>query len=152
MYRKQSGRKRSTKPGKLNSEEVKLTEGKRRVGRPLGTKSKPGTTHTVLDTGKFDSNGIVSIINACHSNEVTEFSYNGLRIRFKGHTENDGLSKTTFTFASQPESVATVESPSPVDRELLEDVRLSQLMIDDPFGFEREILQAEAKRSVNEAL
>lgn len=109
-------------------------------------------THTEIDAEKFDSSGIVSIINACHSNEVAEFSYNGLRIRFKGLTENDGLQKTTFTIASQPESVAPVETPSPVDKELLEDVRLSQLMIDDPFGFEREILQAEAKRSVNEAL
>jgi hypothetical protein len=100
----------------------------------------------------FTPEGIVAIIDSCHSNDVIDFSYNGLRIKFKGHTENAGLSNEDSTISNQPESVAPMEIPSPVDKSILDDVRLSQLMIDDPFGFEHEILQAEAKRGINEAV
>lgn len=100
----------------------------------------------------FTPQGIVAIIISCHANEVIDFSYNGLRIKFKGHTENVGLTNEFLTQSNQPESVAPVESPSPVDKGLLDDVRLSQLMIDDPFGFEHEMIQAEAKRGMNETV
>jgi hypothetical protein len=33
----------------------------------------------------------------------------------------------------------------------MDDVRMSQLMIDDPFGFEREVLNAEQRRAFHEA-
>jgi len=44
-----------------------------------------------------------------------------------------------------------MKSPTAIDRELLNDVRLSQLMIDDPFEFEREILNAEQRKAFHEA-
>lgn len=42
--------------------------------------------------------------------------------------------------------------PSPIDKELLNDVRMSQLMIDDPFSFEREVIEAEQRRLMNDAV
>lgn len=44
-----------------------------------------------------------------------------------------------------------IKKPTPIDKELLDDVRMSQLMIDDPFGFEREVLNAEQRRAFHEA-
>lgn len=44
-----------------------------------------------------------------------------------------------------------IKTPTAIDKELLNDVRLSQLMIDDPFGFEREVLNVEQRRAFNEA-
>lgn len=49
------------------------------------------------------------------------------------------------------EAVDDPIAPKPIDKELLDDMRLSQLMIDDPFGFEKEILNAETRRVVDEA-
>lgn len=42
------------------------------------------------------------------------------------------------------------ETPNAIDRELVEEMRLSQLMIDDPFAFEREIITSENRRFLNE--
>lgn len=44
-----------------------------------------------------------------------------------------------------------IKKPTAIDKELLDDVRMSQLMIDDPFGFEREVLNAEQRRAFHEA-
>lgn len=44
-----------------------------------------------------------------------------------------------------------IKKPTAIDSELLNDVRLSQLMIDDPFGFEREVLNVEQRRAFHEA-
>ena len=49
------------------------------------------------------------------------------------------------------ETVDGPETPSPIDKDLLDDMRLSQLMIDDPFAFEKEILSAETRRVTDEA-
>jgi len=50
------------------------------------------------------------------------------------------------------EDVGIPKKPTSIDKDLMEEVRLSQLMIDDPFGFEREVLQAEQRRVVDEAV
>lgn len=50
-----------------------------------------------------------------------------------------------FTDFSEP------KKPTAIDKELLNDVRLSQLMIDDPFEYEREVLNAEQRRAFHEA-
>lgn len=34
-------------------------------------------------------------------------------------------------------------TPKNIDKELLNDVRMSQLLIDDPFAFEREVINAD---------
>lgn len=44
-----------------------------------------------------------------------------------------------------------IKSPTSIDKDLMDDVRLSQMMIDDPFGYEREVLNAEQRRAFNEA-
>ena len=49
-------------------------------------------------------------------------------------------------FFLESEKFEEVQSrPKPIDKGILDDVRLSQLMIDDPFGFEKEILNAEER-------
>lgn len=45
-----------------------------------------------------------------------------------------------------------IKKPVSIDKELLNDVRLSQLMIDDPFGFESEVIRAEQRRVLDEAV
>lgn len=43
-----------------------------------------------------------------------------------------------------------MKKPTAIDKELMDEVRMSQLMIDDPFGFEREVLNAEQRRAFDE--
>lgn len=50
----------------------------------------------------------------------------------------------------QKDAVADIKSP--VDDKLMDDVRLSQLMIDDPYGFEREMISIEQRRMMDEAV
>lgn len=103
-----------------------------------------------MGTEGFNLDEILSIIERCDSHNVSELRLGTFEIKFKsGYKEN--VSLPNFTVYQTPDSETKIESPSPVDKELLEDVRLSQLMIDDPFGFELEIMAAEAKRSIDEA-
>lgn len=44
------------------------------------------------------------------------------------------------------------KKPMSIDKDLMNDVRLSQLMIDDPFSFENEVIRAEQRRLVDEAV
>lgn len=37
-----------------------------------------------------------------------------------------------------------------IDSELMEDIRMSQMMIDDPFGFEKELIKQENRRFMDE--
>jgi hypothetical protein len=45
-----------------------------------------------------------------------------------------------FVDANEP------SKPNAIDKDLMNDVRLSQLMIDDPFSFENEVIRAEQRR------
>lgn len=103
-----------------------------------------------MEVEGFKVDEILSIIERCDSHNVSELKLGAFELKFKtGYKENVSL-PNFIQHSNLPDSDAKFETPSPVDKELLEDVRLSQLMIDDPFGFEKELLNAEAKRSINE--
>jgi hypothetical protein len=111
---------------------------KKTSGKTLGTKSQRGTKPT--ETGKRYK--LLGIINECRKLGVSKIKTSEFEVEF--FLER---SQEFGNFVNDNE----MKSPTAIDRELLNDVRLSQLMIDDPFEFEREILNAEQRKAFHEA-
>jgi len=90
---------------------------------------------------------------------VSRLKLGDIEICFKEETNrktvsvNPGLSATASLPNPQVLSEESLESTPrdlretsiPYDRELQENLRVNQLMIDDPFGFEREIINSHLK-------
>lgn len=114
-----------------------------------------GTTSTAVE-----NLSIVSIIETCAKSGVSRLKLGDIEICFKDETNhktvsvNPGLSATASLPNPQVLSEESLESTPrdlretsiPYDRELQENLRVNQLMIDDPFGFEREIINSHLKR------
>jgi hypothetical protein len=108
------------------------------IGKSSQTKSPRGTKPMGANTkGK-----LLGIIEGCRKLGVSKIKTPDFEVEF-------------FLERSQEvgnfEEADELKPPRGIDKELLEDVRMSQLMIDDPFGFEREVLNAEQRRVTNEA-
>jgi hypothetical protein len=107
-------------------------------GKPLEMKSQPGTKCTA--TSKRYK--LLGIINECRKLGVSKIKTTDFEVEF---------------FLEKSQEVGNfvdaydVKKPTAIDKELMNDVRLSQLMIDDPFGFEREVLNVEQRRAFDEA-
>jgi len=113
-----------------------------------------GTTSTAVE-----NLSIVSIIETCAKSGVSRLKLGDIEICFKDETNhktvsvNPGLSATASLPNPQVLSEESLESTPrdlretsiPYDRELQENLRVNQLMIDDPFGFEREIINSHLK-------
>ncbi len=108
-------------------------------GRPLRKKSMPGTNCT--ETSKYGE--FLGIIEGCRNLGVSKVKTPDFEVEFF-------LEKSVEV--GDFEDVGIPKKPTSIDKDLMEEVRLSQLMIDDPFGFEREVLQAEQRRVVDEAV
>jgi hypothetical protein len=115
-----------------------MTVKRKTNGKPSGTKSKHGTKPT--ETGKRYK--LLGIINECQKLGVSRIKTAEFEVEF--FLER---SQEVGNFVNYNE----IKSPTSIDKDLMDDVRLSQLMIDDPFGYEREVLNAEQRRSFHEA-
>jgi len=100
----------------------------------------------------LDVKSIQGIIEACGKNGVADLKFGDLEISFfvrKGledrphlaGQEMPTLQSSTDPYASQASGQSEV-SPglNPVDQELLDDLARSQRLIDDPLGYESEIV------------
>lgn len=102
---------------------------------------------------------INSIIETCAKSGVLRLTLGNMEICFKDETNrktvsaDQGLSAIASLPNPQVPTEELLEStprdlrevPVSYDRELAQSLRVSQLMIDDPFGFEREIINSHLK-------
>lgn len=152
---KQNGRKRSTQHGRSGSVVGKWTRVKRLLtGRSSSESAPSGTTPTEAGniSQNFSFEGICAIISACAEGKVSRFSLGDLVIEFPPHTQSssaiESLPNHTYEFSATPDSGQPTEVGQDYDRELLEDLQASQKMIDDPLGFEREIINSHIRGDV----
>lgn len=100
----------------------------------------------------FSSDSICAIISACAEGNVSRFTYGEMSIEFPAHTQSfpaiESLPNHTYEFSASPASEQPTESGIDYDRELLEDLQASQKMIDDPLGFEREIINSHIRGDI----
>lgn len=100
----------------------------------------------------FDSSEICAIISACAEGKVLRFTYGELAIEFPTHTQSssaiESLPNHTYEFPASPASEQPTEGGFDYDRELLKDLEAEQKMIDDPLGFEREIVNSHLRGDI----
>lgn len=94
-----------------------------------------------METSKYD--GFLGIIEGCRNLGVSKIKTSDFEVEFF-------LERSIEVGNFQDPEVP--KKPTSIDKDLMEEVRLSQLMIDDPFGFEREVLQAEQRRVIDDAV
>jgi hypothetical protein len=107
-------------------------------GKTSETKSRHGTKHT--ETSKRYK--LLGIINECRKLGVSKIKTTEFEVEFFLERSQE---VGDFVDANE------MKKPAAIDKELMDEVRMSQLMIDDPFGFEREVLNAEQRRAFHEA-
>lgn len=88
---------------------------------------------------------ICAIIKSCSQNGVTVFRFGDLSLQF----EPIEISRSPVAMPDWPKapyhpeaSAVAQEKLEQVDKNLVEDMRLSQLLIDDPLGYEQEMIDA----------
>lgn len=104
---------------------------------------------------KFTAKDIAVIIDACSRSNVTEFTLGELKIVFRGLSGNLDLQKTypdqwsapVVTSAVSAEEIALPKVElSEVDKEMLKEAAVSQLMLDDPLAYEQYIIDEQTAR------
>ena len=138
------------------------------AGRPKGSKNKKTleaeAVQQVITTGKvtdkksesaveklvnniLPSDKIVDIINVCKSSNIKSLEYGNLKLEFISNPSESP--QTTIPLVHDPEPPKRMFAE--VDEEEFEDLRLSQLMIDDPAAFEQEIIDSHTGKDNAEA-
>lgn len=120
------------------------------------------TSKTSLKSGQglpgassaLSAEGICAIIEACSKNRVTSLTYGVLSIEFgtpepeiggnlfAGVDGVDQLNRgeTRYAGGERGHDVASLFAASPEERELTEEIRLAQLMTDNPLAYEQEMI------------
>lgn len=121
---------------------------------------RSGTKLTEADTSKVANVSLCDIIESCSKGGVTELKFGNIEIRFgvrPGQMITSAYSAPTDIGVLQPitnnytASQDSGQNPT-FDRDLLEDLRTSQLMIDDPHGFEREVVNSHLRGAIHETV
>jgi hypothetical protein len=108
-----------------------------------------------------DKLNLCAIIAACAKGGVSELKFGGVEVKFFNASTpvHDPLPTAISAVPTWNDLPAAQDSRQPVvknahafDRDLLEDLRMSQLLIDDPHGFEREIVNSHLRGEINEAI
>ena len=81
---------------------------------------------------------IVDIIDICSKSSVKRLKYGHLEIEFNSIPTPEVDAPEKVSAAPEPEHQMEVSD----DRELTEDTRLAQLMMDDPSAFEQEVIDS----------
>lgn len=110
-----------------------MTIKRKTTGKASETKSQRGTKCT----GTSKKYKLLGIINECRKLGVSRIKTQEFEVEF--FLER---SQEVGDFVDANELV----KPNAIDKDLMNDVRLSQLMIDDPFSFENEVIRAEQRR------
>lgn len=94
-------------------------------------------------TGSLSIDQYADMIKLARSHGVAKMKFRGLELEFfpdhgaQGHKADDDLPKTQIP----PMSPASDTKPA-VDQDLLDDMRRTQLLLDDPMAFEQEVISA----------
>ena len=115
------------------------------TGRVLPTTAPSGMKHTGVD-----NYNLCDIINACAKGGVSELKFGNVEVRFYPHQTQDdtrlaaaNVPVTRFDVSALQDSEPTTRfRNSSEDSSLLDELRQTQLMIEDPVGFEREIIDS----------
>ncbi len=147
------GPQANTSHGKSGSEGATQTQRtKTPRGKVLPRKSTRGTKPTVAN------NNLCAIIEACAKGGVVKLKFDNIEIDFSPqHTlpveAMPPVTVSPLVYGAQKDiGQNTLERPMPFDRDLLDDLRTSQMMIDDPHGFEREQIIAQLRSGVGETV
>ena len=97
------------------------------------------------ETNHYDR--ILGIIERCQILGVSKLKMPGVEVEF--FLER---SQELGNFVSHETIEEENNTPKAIDKQLLEEIRLSQLMIDNPLGFEDEIVQQAQRSAVNEGV
>lgn len=104
----------------------------------------------------WSSDGVCAIIDACARSKVKLFTIGDLRVEFFGTEapvwgENLGVQATARLSADESYVGTGTEIPntkiSQVDRNLLDEARRSQLLVNDPVSFEQEMIDEQMRSS-----
>lgn len=89
---------------------------------------------------------ICAIIEACTKAGVVSLKWRDLEVTFQvpGLSATTDLPKTYMPEFAPPESGQA--SIAMVDKDLLDDMRRSQLLLDDPAGFEQEVIDSHLRQ------
>lgn len=129
------------------------------TGRILPKSVQSGMKHT-----EVDNIPLCDIIDACAKGGVTELKFGNIEIKFSVDPRrfvdqitlpyNAPVDIGALKFNTSGTNQASQDSgQNPTfDRDLLEDLRTSQLMIDDPHGFEREVVNSHLRGALNETV
>lgn len=122
------------------------------AGRPVGSKNQ--TSEVIVVKGRVVSDStdrvvdnilpsgkIIDIINICKSSNIKNLKYGNLEIEF---ISNPAPIAEVPKTAAAPDPVKKMFSQH--DDTELEDLRMNQLMIDDPAAFEQEIIDSHIGR------
>jgi len=105
-----------------------------------GRTSAPKLTSGTPPTG-VDNYSLCAIIEACSKSGVTSLKFGDVEIQFGAQVPK------TFEYAYGPaESEGAPKRAPAFDEDLREEMRLEQLLIDDPHGFESEIITSHLSR------
>lgn len=113
----------------------------------------------------LSASAVCAIINACAKNGVAKLKYGDLELEFLNksrtaeHTfysgtedQSDPAKDFQVTHDATPASEQSLQSKlSTVDPELLDDMRRSQLMIEDPLSYEQEMIDLQIRGPENDA-
>lgn len=90
----------------------------------------------------FSSKDLCRIIETASKANVSTIKIGNLEVSFlpKSLPTIEDLSKTHSDAVEQTSSPEQKVSMTPVEKDLLEEARTSQLMVDDPLAFEQEII------------
>ena len=92
-----------------------------------------------------DKYNLCAIIDACAKGGVSEMKFGGIEIYFfRPEIKEDTPSQTVLGYNAGPQ--LPDKKVASFDPDVMEDLRISQLMIDDPHGFEQEIIDSHLSR------
>lgn len=115
----------------------------------------------MTDTNSFQAADICAILDSCNKNNVKTFKLGNLEIAFETVS---APASTDLSFVNQPVGEANLEAKADVNIDLTElpdhekvsligDLRMAQLMTDDPVAYEQEMIDANLnKQAVQDAL
>ena len=122
--------------GKLDSAEARLPKEPKMGGKTLKIPSRSGTPPMGVD-----NYSLCAIIDACSKGGVSSLKFRDVEIQFGAPVQK------TFEYAYGPAESEVAPKRAPAfDEDLREEMRLEQLLIDDPHGFENEIITSHLSR------
>jgi hypothetical protein len=109
------------------------------AGRPSGTRNK--LKKRIDFDNDISYNNIIDIITKCREGGVRNFKCGNLEIEFSSASEIENQKKIQFNSAA-----TEIDEKIGEDETQDDNCRIAQMLIDDPTGFEQEIVDSHIRR------